>query len=157
MEIKISNKTEQPLLSRTVLTGIISFDAATPSRFDVRKKLSEALKSDESLIAITKIATDFGSRSADVTVHVYKSKEDLSKFEPKTIMNRHLTKEEKEKAKEGKKEEKAPTADKKQEPKKEQEKQEVKQEQKPEKKEEKTATDKKQEKTGDKKGSNDKK
>jgi len=163
MEVKISSKTEQPLLSRTVLKGLISFDAETPSRSAVRKKLSEALKSEESLITITEIATAFGSRSANLTAHIYKSKEDIKKFESKTVLNRHLTKEEKEKVKaDSSKEDAAVTsapAD-------------TSQQQKPEKKEEKdsSAANKKQEpkkdgssenkkdgKTEDKKDSSDKK
>jgi len=89
----ISSKTEQPLLSRTELSSVISFDAATPSRADVRKKLAEALNSQESLIAVTTIATDFGSKSARVTAHVYNSKEDMTRFESKAVLNRHLAKE----------------------------------------------------------------
>lgn len=103
MEMKISQKTEQPLLSRTELHGVISFESATPSRLEVRKKLSEAMKADESLIMVTDIATSFGEKSAKVTAHVYKTKEDAAKFEPKTIMNRHLSKEEKAKLKEARK------------------------------------------------------
>ena len=94
MEMKISNKVAQPLLSRTELVGTISFDAATPSRSDVRKKLAESLKSDESLIMVRDIATAFGSKSANITAHVYKSKEDLAKFESKTVLQRHLPKKE---------------------------------------------------------------
>ncbi len=103
MELKISQKTEQPLLSRTELLGTISFEAVTPSRLEVRKKLSEAIKADESLVMVTNIKTSFGEKSAKVTAHVYKKKEDAAKFEPKAVRNRHLSKEEKAKLKEAKK------------------------------------------------------
>ncbi len=103
LEIKISQKTEQPLLSRTVLLGTISFEAATPSRLEIRKKLSEAVKAEESLVMVTCIDTSFGEKSAKVTAHVYKTKEDAAKFESKAVSNRHLSKEEKAKLKEAKK------------------------------------------------------
>ncbi len=103
MEMKISQKTEKPLLSRTEMQGTISFEASTPSRLEVRKKISEALKVDESLVMVKEIATSFGEKSAKVTAHVYKTKEDAAKFEPKTVKNRHLSKEEKAKLKEAKK------------------------------------------------------
>lgn len=85
------------------MQGVISFESSTPSRLEVRKKLSEALKADESLIMVKEIATSFGEKSAKVTAHVYKTKEDAAKFEPKPIMNRHLSKEDKVKLKEARK------------------------------------------------------
>ncbi len=103
LEIKISQKTEQPLLSRTELLGAISFEAVTPSRLEVRKKLSEAIKADESLIMVTEIRTSFGEKSAKIRAHVYKTKEEASKFESKIVKDRHLSKEEKAKLKESKK------------------------------------------------------
>ena len=139
MELKISDKTEHSLLARTELNGLIAFDTTTPSRFDVRKKIAEALKSEASLITVTSISTTFGSKSAKIKAHVYKSKEDMNKFASKTVLDRHLTKEEKDKAKKGEAAPKdAAPVEKKEEPK----KAEVKKEQptsdkKPEKVEEK--------------------
>ncbi len=82
---------------------MIGFESFTPSRAEVRKKLSESLKADESLVMVTKIATSFGEKSAKISAHIYKTKEDAAKFETKTIRNRHLSKEEKAKLKEAKK------------------------------------------------------
>ena len=100
MELKISQKTEQPLFAREELHGIIGFDGATPSRAEVRKKLAESIKSDEGMVVVNLIDPDFGSKSAKLTAHVYKTKDDLEKYESKTTMYRHLTKEEKAKLKE---------------------------------------------------------
>ena len=100
MEVKLDKKTEKPLLSRTELEGVISFDASTPSRAEVRKKLADALKTDETLIAVKTIATSYGERSAKLSANIYKTKEDLEKFESKFIRSRHLSKEEKAKLKE---------------------------------------------------------
>lgn len=99
METKIENKTEQPLLARTVLEATINFDAATPSRADVRKKIAEAAKADESLVQVDIIKTEFGQRMAKVTAHVYRNKADVEKYASVRVKNRHLSKEEKEKLK----------------------------------------------------------
>ncbi|MBI2664481.1 hypothetical protein HYX10_04020 [Candidatus Woesearchaeota archaeon] len=95
LEIKISDKVEEPLLSRSAFRGLISFDAATPSRAEVRKKVAEALNADFSVVSITAISTRFGSKSAAIAAHVYKTKEDLEKFELKAVINRHKGKDEK--------------------------------------------------------------
>ena len=99
MEIKMESKTEQPLLARTVLEGRISFEATTPSREEIRKKLSEAIKADESLVQVTMVKTDYGQKAATITAHLYKTKEDVSKYTSVRVRNRHLSKEEKEKLK----------------------------------------------------------
>ena len=96
LEIKISNKTEQPLLSRTQLDGILSFDSATPSRTEVTKKIAEAMKTDLAVVTVSSIDTDFGQKSAKVTAHIYKTKEDLAKYVSKTVQQRHAPKKSKE-------------------------------------------------------------
>jgi ribosomal protein S24E len=90
--MKISSKNEKPLLSRTELLAKIAFDSATPRRSEIREKAAEAVKADESCVAVTGIKNDFGSKSASVTVHVYKSKEDLEKYESKVVKKRHSPK-----------------------------------------------------------------
>ena len=92
LEMKISDKTEQPLLSRTELTGVISFDSATPSRTEVTKKIAESLKADLALVTVSSIDTDFGQKSAKVTAHLYKTKEDLDKYVSKTVKQRYAPK-----------------------------------------------------------------
>ena len=92
MELKVSSKDEQPLFSRTELLAKIAFDSTTPSRSEIRKKVAEAVKADESCVAITGIKNDFGSKSASLTVHVYKSKDDLEKYESSVVKQRHAPK-----------------------------------------------------------------
>ena len=100
MEIKVESKSEKPLLSRVELKGRISFDSVTPSRTDVRKKLSDALKVDEQLVAITRIDTDFGQKAASVCANIYKTNDAFDKYESPVTKRRHLSKEEKAKLKE---------------------------------------------------------
>lgn len=99
MEVKIIEQKEQPILSRKELTAEISFTGKTPSNEEVRKKVAEALKVKEELVAVRNIYTEFGLTKAKVNACVYENKEKLDSIEPKK----------KEKAKPGgeKKEEKA--------------------------------------------------
>lgn len=102
MEIKINEKTEQPLLSRTKVKGIAAFEAATASRQELRKKLADSLKTAESSIAVASIKPAFGERKAVFEAHIYKSAQDLEKFESVVVLARHGLREKKAKAGEAK-------------------------------------------------------
>ena len=114
MNLEITDKKENPLLSRTEVKGTIGFDKATPSNAEVKKAIAEKAKADESLIVVKNIYTDFGSTNANFNAYIYTNKDEMAKIEPK--------KKEK-KAKPGEKKEEAPAAkpkeEKKEEPKEE--------------------------------------
>ena len=99
MNVKIESTTKQPLFSRSLVKAGISFDTSTPSRIELRKAVAESLKADVKLVSIVNINTDFGQKTGTVLANVYEKKEDLERLEPKVMQKRHLTKEEKEKAK----------------------------------------------------------
>lgn len=83
MELKIISKSEQPLLSRVEYSIDVAFDKATPSKWDLRKKISAELNIDEKLIVVKKISTEFGEVKARATAYSYFSEEDLKNIEPK--------------------------------------------------------------------------
>lgn len=114
MELNITTKEEKPLLSRTEIFAEITFDASTPSKEEIKKKISSALKSDQSTIVIKKVDTMFGQKQAKVLAFVYTNEKDMKRIEPKP-------KAKKEKKKEAPKEEpkETPKEEKKEEPKKE--------------------------------------
>ena len=76
------------MLSRTKITGLVGFDATTPSRKDLRQKLAGTLKLEENKVAITLIKTAFGERKAKFEANVYDSIEDLSRFESVIVLRR---------------------------------------------------------------------
>jgi small subunit ribosomal protein S24e len=90
MDVKIISKTEKPLLERTELIGEIGFEAVTPSRVDVRKKMATALNVSEDLIVVTKITPMFGERKAKLAVNLYKKKECLQKCESPVAKERNF-------------------------------------------------------------------
>ena len=99
MDLKVIEKKEEPLLSRTKITSQLNFDAGTPSEKDVKSKLASSLNSNENLIVIKSIYTNFGFKKADVTAYLYKDEKEMESIEIKP-------KEKKEKKAEEKKPEK---------------------------------------------------
>lgn len=86
---QITEKVEQPLMSRTLLKGVVTYDAAPPNFVELKKQVASALKVDESLVVVQSLKSLFGTRKSDLEVHVYKSKEGLDSFESKVIIARN--------------------------------------------------------------------
>jgi small subunit ribosomal protein S24e len=66
-----------PILGRKEVDFTLSFEKATPSNVDVKKMVAEKVKSEENLVVVTKINTEFGMRQAKITAHIYNSEADL--------------------------------------------------------------------------------
>jgi len=144
MKIEIKEKKENPLLSRTEVSGTVSFDGATPSNAQVAQGIASQIKVEPSVVKMRKIRNTLGSHQADFTAFVYKSKEELDRIEPKP--KKQLEKEKK--AAEAKKAEKAKPAEAPKEEAKEEKKEAVpekKEEAKPEEKKEAPKEEKKEE------------
>ena len=120
MELKIINKKEYPLLSRTKVESEIVFEKSTPSKDEIKSKLGKDLGKDEKLIVVKSIYTMYGLKKCKNLSYVYENEESLKRIE--------VQKEKKSKKTEAKPEERA--AEKPQEAKKEA-KEEQKTEQKP--------------------------
>ncbi|MBI2133784.1 hypothetical protein HYU11_03835 [Candidatus Woesearchaeota archaeon] len=89
VDVKIIEKKEQPLFSRTRVKGVVGFDASTPSRADLRKKVSESMKAAQDNVAIPTLNTVFGEKKANFEAHIYNSPADLNKYEPAVVLTRH--------------------------------------------------------------------
>lgn len=87
--VEITEKAEQPLMSRTLLKGFVSYDAAPPSFAGLRKHIAASLKADEQLVVVQHLRSLFGTRKSGVEVHVYKSKGAAESFESKVIVARN--------------------------------------------------------------------
>ena len=83
MELKITKKQDNSLLSRMEITLEIDFvNEPTPKKEDIKKKIAASEKADEKLVVVKSMETSFSSGKADVIVHIYKSEEELKKTEP---------------------------------------------------------------------------
>ena len=83
MQLTIINKKEEPLLSRTMINGILEFEKATPSYQEVIPLIATDLKKDEKLIAIKHIYNLFGDRKAEVLAYIYNDENKKQLIEPK--------------------------------------------------------------------------
>lgn len=83
MQLTITNKKQEPLLSRTMLKATLEFEKSTPSYSEVAASLASDLKADEKLIAIRHIYTSFGNKKAEVTAYVYNDESKKRLIEPK--------------------------------------------------------------------------
>ena len=83
LQINVTSKKEEPLLSRFVLKAALDFEKATPSYKDVAALLATNLKTDEKLIAIRHIYNSFGNKKAEVTAYVYSDENKKQYIEPK--------------------------------------------------------------------------
>lgn len=84
MELKITNKQDNPLLSRYKIEAEATFfKEATPKEEEVRKRIAAAEKADEKLVVVRKIHTLFGEGKANVLAFVYNSEEKLKRVEPR--------------------------------------------------------------------------
>ena len=83
LELNITSKTEEPLLSRTMLKADVSFEKATPSYQELTSLIASKAKADEKLVAIRHVYTSFGNKNAKITAYVYKDENKKQFIEPK--------------------------------------------------------------------------
>ncbi len=83
MELIITKTKENMLLSRRELVCTTSFAQAPPSQADTSKAIAQALGVSEGVVAVKKIAVNFGSRTATITAMVYTDESLKAKIEPK--------------------------------------------------------------------------
>ena len=102
MDLKIIEKKEEPLLSRTRIFAEISFDSTPPKKTDVQSKVASLQKVSESLIVVKDIKTIFGTKSAKTVCYQYQDEKKLKLVEPKVKIKKKKEepKEEKKEAKE---------------------------------------------------------
>jgi len=81
MELKILNTKEYPLLSRTRIEVEVIFDNATPTKKEIKSKLSKDLGKDEKLIVVKGIYTIRGLKKAKNLSYVYQNEETLKRIE----------------------------------------------------------------------------
>ena len=83
MQLTVTNKKEEPLLSRTMVSATLEFEKSTPSYAEVTSALASNLKSDEKLVAIRHVYNHFGAKKADVVAYLYSDEQKKQFAEPK--------------------------------------------------------------------------
>ncbi|MFH1770373.1 MAG: hypothetical protein ABH828_02335 [archaeon] len=90
MEIK--KQEENKLLERTEIEAEIAFSGTTPSRGELKKMLAKQFNSDEKLVIVRKIETQYGKGIANIEANIYKKDKEVASTEPKHIQKRHAGK-----------------------------------------------------------------
>ncbi len=81
MELKIINKKEEPLLSRTRVEAEIAFENATPSKAEIKTQLAKDVGKDEKLVVVKGIYNSYGLKKAKNVSYVYENEDSLKKIE----------------------------------------------------------------------------
>ena len=92
MELEITEKKEEPLLSRIKIKAEIDFDNVTPSKEELKSRIASSLNASENLIVVKNIYTKFGEKKANALAYCYKSEEDIKKIEPKPKKKKEVKK-----------------------------------------------------------------
>ena len=108
MELKILDKKERLLLSRTEIKAQAAYTEAVPSKESIKKSLASQLKADEKLIVVKHIFPKFKIGIADVLAYHYISEEDMKKIEKEKKKKGKKPEDGKEAPKEDKKPEEKP-------------------------------------------------
>ena len=95
MELEITGKKENKTLQRQEVEIEIKNATLTPSRKELRPKISALLGAKEELTVIKKIDHTFGTNQGKVKVHVYENEEAMKKIEPVHLIERDLGKKKK--------------------------------------------------------------
>ncbi|MDI9646388.1 MAG: 30S ribosomal protein S24e [Archaeoglobales archaeon] len=94
MEVFVDLERYNPLLRRKEIYCRISYEGKTPTREEVRSKISGLFAAEPERIVVDYIKTEFGRMEAKAYVKIYDSKEQLEKIEDKHILARNFGKKE---------------------------------------------------------------
>jgi len=83
MELKITEQKENKILGRKEVSASATFTGPTPSNQAVVGVLAKQVGASAECIRMQSIYGKFGHTTAQITAHVYTSKEQLDKIEPK--------------------------------------------------------------------------
>jgi small subunit ribosomal protein S24e len=91
MKIKITSQQYNPLLKRKEIIFEVKHEdtKGTPSRFELRKKLAEKLKTKIELLYVRKLETKTGTMLAAGEANLYDSPEQVKLVEPEHIITRN--------------------------------------------------------------------
>ncbi len=94
MEITIREEKENPLLNRIEIIADISHNGATPRKLEVRDKIAALKDVDKLTVVVDRLVSKFGARESTAFIKIYKTREDLLKYENKARLKKFFTEEE---------------------------------------------------------------
>ncbi len=94
MEIVIKEEKENPLLSRVEIVVDITHNGATPRKLEVRDKIAALKDVDKLTVVVDRLVSKFGARESTAFIKIYKTREDLIKYENKAKLKKFFTEDE---------------------------------------------------------------
>jgi ribosomal protein S24E len=92
--MKLINKKEDKLTKKIIYEFEIDYkNQKTPDRKTVLEMASKELRIEKNLMIIKKISNVYGKNFSKITIHAYKTRQDLEKNEPKYLIKRVTFKE----------------------------------------------------------------
>ncbi|MCD6095318.1 MAG: 30S ribosomal protein S24e [Thermoprotei archaeon] len=96
--LEIMQEKENRLIGRRELVvNIKHIGLGTPSRYEIRERLSKMLSVPLELIYVRSLRTEYGKGESFAEVHIYKDQKRALEFEPEYIRIRNLPPEERKK------------------------------------------------------------
>ena len=90
LQIEILKEFENPLLKRKELECIVRHPrSATPTRAEIRDKLSALLNCDKEALFVEKILSEFGVSVTKIYARVYSTPSDAAFIEPSHLLTRN--------------------------------------------------------------------
>lgn len=103
MDLTLTEETENPLLGRTEVSGVVKFEGATPSNAQVTEALANHFKTDAGNVVLRHVYTKYSKHEAFIEGVIYSTSEARKKSERVTPQQKKKLEEEKKKAAEEKK------------------------------------------------------
>lgn len=89
MELEITDKTENKLINRTEVSFKVTHDKAkTPTRKEVKGVLADNLGAKKECVIIARMRSEYGNPVTNGYAKVYKTPEDLKRFEKVHLIHR---------------------------------------------------------------------
>ncbi|HZD43974.1 MAG TPA: 30S ribosomal protein S24e [Methanomicrobiales archaeon] len=88
MDFEITSDTRNELLDRREIQFILTYTGATPSRIQVREKISATLNLNEKLVVLDSLKTEFGKMELQGMARIYGSEESMKRTEPEYLLAR---------------------------------------------------------------------
>ena len=73
VEVRISKKTNNPLMDRDEVECMVNFEQGTPKTDEIKAAIAKTLAVSESMLVINRLVPRFGAKQAKVLVSVYKT------------------------------------------------------------------------------------
>jgi ribosomal protein S24E len=83
MNVQITIQKHNALMSRKEISAVLTYEKQTPSKEELKKSLSHAMKLDENLMVIKSVYPGYGKQKAQITIYQYDNPEMMARLEPK--------------------------------------------------------------------------